>query len=159
MRSLLSSFAVGLTFGAGLLVSGMSQPTKVVGFLDVLGGWDPSLAFVMAGAIAVHVVAYRLVARMPHPLWAAKWSIPTRRDLDVRLLAGAALFGAGWGLGGYCPGPALTGLGGGASETLLFTASMLAGMWGFTLWEAARAPTPAPAPVPVVGEPARGAGR
>jgi uncharacterized membrane protein YedE/YeeE len=160
VRSELLSYGVGLTFGAGLLVSGMSQPAKVVGFLDVLGDWDPSLAFVMGGAIAVHVLAYRLVTRMPHPLWAPKWGIPSRKDVDGRLLAGAALFGAGWGLGGYCPGPALTSVAAGAPETLLFTGSMLAGMWGFTLWEAARPPAPAPAPAlapapaPKVAEPA-----
>jgi uncharacterized membrane protein YedE/YeeE len=139
VRSIALMYGTGLLFGVGLLVSGMAQPAKVVGFLDVLGDWDPSLAFVMLGAIAVHFVAYRLVPRLQKPLWAPKWGIPTRRDVDWRLISGAALFGAGWGLGGYCPGPALTGLFAGASATLLFTGSMLAGMWAFTLWETARA--------------------
>ena len=136
MRSILLSLGAGLLFGAGLLISGMAQPAKVVGFLDVLGGWDPSLAFVMMGAIAVHFLAYRLVPRLPKPVWGARWGIPSRRDIDTRLVAGAALFGAGWGLAGYCPGPALTTLATGASTTLLFTGAMLLGMWGYRIWEA-----------------------
>lgn len=136
MRSILLSLGAGLLFGAGLLISGMAQPAKVVGFLDVLGGWDPSLAFVMMGAIAVHFLAYRLVPRLPKPVWGARWGIPSRRDIDTRLVAGAALFGAGWGLAGYCPGPALTTLATGASTTLLFTGAMLLGMWGYHIWEA-----------------------
>lgn len=139
MRSIALALGTGLLFGVGLLVSGMTQPAKVVGFLDVLGEWDPSLAFVMAGAIAVHFLAYRLVPRLGKPVWAERWGVPTRRDVDRRLLAGAALFRAGWGLGGYCPGPALTAVFSGASTTLLFTGAMLAGMWGHAVWEAARA--------------------
>ena len=130
----------GLLFGAGLLVSGMAQPAKVVGFLDVLGDWDPSLAFVMLGAIAVHFLAYRLVPKLERPLLGERFGIPTRRDIDPRLLIGAALFGAGWGLAGYCPGPAMTTLVSGASTTLLFTGGMLAGMWAHTIWEAAQSP-------------------
>lgn len=132
------SLGVGVVFGVGLLLSGMTQPAKVVNFLDVLGNWDPSLAFVMGGAIAVHLLAYRLVPRLPKPVWGTRWVLPTRRDIDLRLLVGAALFGAGWGLGGYCPGPALTSVVAGASSTLIFTGAMLAGMWGHTLWEASR---------------------
>lgn len=139
MTRLLASLAIGFVFGVGLLLSGMTQPAKVVNFLDVLGNWDPSLGFVMGGAIAVHFVAYRLVPRLPKPVWAERWALPTRRDIDPRLLVGAALFGAGWGLGGYCPGPALTSVVAGASSTMIFTGSMLAGMWGFSVWEAARA--------------------
>ena len=138
MKSIVLALLTGTVFGAGLLLSGMTQPAKVVGFLDVLGAWDPSLAFVMMGAIGVHFMAYRLVPRLPRPLWASGWSIPSRRDVDGRLLLGAALFGAGWGLGGYCPGPALTSLVAGASSTLLFTGAMLTGMWGYTVWEASR---------------------
>lgn len=148
MRTVVLSAGAGLLFGLGLVVSGMAQPAKVVGFLDLSGDWDPSLAFVMLGAIAVHFLAYRLVPRLARPLWAPRWEIPTRRDLDWRLLAGAALFGAGWGLGGYCPGPALTGAVSGASSTLLFTGSMLAGMWGYSLWETSRARSATPAPRP-----------
>jgi uncharacterized membrane protein YedE/YeeE len=141
VKSVLLSLAIGLVFGVGLLLSGMTQPAKVVNFLDVLGDWDPSLGFVMGGAIAVHFFAYRLVPRLPKPVWGARWGIPTRRDVDARLLVGAALFGAGWGLGGYCPGPALTSVVAGASSTMIFTGSMLTGMWGFSVWEAARART------------------
>jgi uncharacterized membrane protein YedE/YeeE len=139
VKSVLLALGTGLVFGVGLLLSGMTQPAKVVNFLDVLGDWDPSLAFVMGGAIVVHFLAYRLVPRLPTPVWGATWGIPTRRDIDTRLLVGAALFGAGWGLGGYCPGPALTSAVAGASSTLLFTGAMLAGMWGHTMWEASRA--------------------
>lgn len=139
MKSILLALAAGLVFGVGLLVSGMTQPAKVVNFLDVAGDWDPSLAFVMGGAIAVHFLAYRVVPRLQKPVWAERWSLPTRKDIDARLLVGAALFGAGWGLGGYCPGPALTSAIAGASSTLIFTGSMLAGMWGYSLWETARA--------------------
>lgn len=138
MKSKLLAFGAGLVFGLGLLLSGMTQPGKVVAFLDVLGEWDPSLAFVMGGAIAVHALAYRLVPRLPKPVWGRAWAIPSRRDIDARLLVGAVLFGAGWGLGGYCPGPALTSVVTGASTTLLFTGAMLAGMWGWSLWETAR---------------------
>ncbi len=139
MRSIALALVAGLVFGVGLLVSGMTQPAKVVNFLDVAGNWDPSLAFVMGGAIAVHFVAYRFVPRLQKPLWAAGFSLPTRKDIDARLIVGAALFGAGWGLGGYCPGPALTSVVAGASSTLLFTGSMLVGMWGYALWESTRA--------------------
>ncbi len=139
MKSILTALGAGVVFGVGLLLSGMTQPAKVVNFLDVLGDWDPSLAFVMGGAIAVHFLAYRLVPRLQKPVWGARWGLPTRRDIDARLLVGAVLFGAGWGLGGYCPGPALTSVVAGASSTMLFTGSMLAGMWGFSVWEAARA--------------------
>lgn len=135
MKSILLALATGVVFGAGLLLSGMTQPAKVVNFLDVMGAWDPSLAFVMGGAIAVHFLAYRLVPHLPKPVWAPVWAIPARRDIDVRLLLGAALFGAGWGLGGYCPGPALTSVVAGASSTLLFTGAMLGGMWAHRIWE------------------------
>lgn len=151
MRSVWSSYAVGLLFGAGLIVSGMTRPAKVVGFLNLAGDWDPSLAFVMGGAIAVHAAAYRLVPRMPRPLWGLRWGIPTRRDVDARLIVGAALFGAGWGLGGYCPGPGLTSIFTGAQATLTFTGSMLVGMWAHTLWETAASAAPAVAERPVTG--------
>jgi uncharacterized membrane protein YedE/YeeE len=139
MKGIAIGLATGLVFGAGLVLSGMTQPAKVLAFLDILGGWDPSLAFVMGGAIAVHFVAYRLVPRLAKPVWSGAWMLPTRRDVDTRLLLGATLFGAGWGLGGYCPGPALTSVVSGASSTLLFTGAMLAGMWGHSMWEASRA--------------------
>src|SRR5690606_37556201 len=96
-------------------ISGMTQPGRVVGFLDVFGDWDPTLAFVMAGAVAVHFITYRLIRKRKSPLWAPKWHLPTDRKLDSKLVLGAVLFGVGWGLAGYCPGPALTSL---ASFTL-----------------------------------------
>jgi uncharacterized membrane protein YedE/YeeE len=105
MRSIILSLFAGLIFGSGLILAGMTQPAKVVGFLNLLGDWDPSLAFVMVGAIGVHFLAYRLVPRMQAPLWAPRFGIPTMTQLDARQLGGAALFGLGWGLGGYCPGP------------------------------------------------------
>lgn len=135
MRSAFLSFGVGLLFGGGLILSGMTRPANVLGFLDVLSGWNPSLALVMGGAIAVHVLAYRLVPKLKRPLWTARWGIPTRSDIDARLLIGAALFGAGWGLGGYCPGPAIVSAASGAAPTLIFLTSMLAGMGAFTAWE------------------------
>lgn len=147
MRSWGPSYLAGAIFGVGLLVSGMTRPAKVVGFLDLVGPWDPSLAFVMLGAIGVHALAYRVVARMPRPLWSARWALPTRRDVDWRLFTGAALFGAGWGLTGYCPGPALTSVVSGAATTMTFTGAMLVGMAAFTAWEAsalAREPAPEP---------------
>ena len=135
MSGSLVSFGVGLLFGAGLILSGMTQPAKVLAFLDLLSAWNPALAAVMGGAILVHVAAYRLVPRMAGPLLGERWALPTRTDLDGRLILGAVLFGAGWGLGGYCPGPAIVASVTGAAPTLLFVASMLAGMGLYTLWE------------------------
>lgn len=138
MRQILIGLGSGVLFGVGLVVAGMTRPSKVVAFLDVFGDWDPSLAFVMGGAIVVHFLAYRLVPRMPRPLFAGAWTLPSRRDVDARLLVGAAMFGAGWGISGYCPGPALTSVVSGASPVVIFTLSMLAGMWGYSRWERAR---------------------
>jgi uncharacterized membrane protein YedE/YeeE len=118
----------GLLFGTGLVISGMINPAKVVAFLDVAGAWDPSLAFVMLGAVLVTAVGYRLSFLRARPLFDDVFRLPTRTDLDASLLIGAALFGIGWGLGGYCPGPALAGLGLGHPETFTFVAAMLAGM-------------------------------
>lgn len=126
----LSALVAGLVFGAGLVVSGMTRPEKVLGFLDVFGRWDASLMFVMIGAIAVHVLAYRVIRGRSAPLFAAKFLVPTRRDLDVKLLIGAAIFGAGWGLGGYCPGPGIVSLPGGGAGAAVFVTAMLAGMFG-----------------------------
>lgn len=137
MKNLVFASIAGLVFGVGLVLSGMTQPAKVVGFLDLSGRWDPSLAFVMGGAIAVHFLAYRLVPKLKRPIWGAAWSLPTRRDVDRRLVLGAVLFGAGWGLGGYCPGPALTSVVAGASSTLIFTSAMLVAMWAHSLWTTA----------------------
>jgi len=128
MSRILGGLIAGLLFGAGLSISGMINPAKVVGFLDVAGAWDPSLAFVMLGAVAVTAIGYRFVLRRSQPLLASSFTLPTRRDIDVALLFGAGLFGIGWGLGGYCPGPALAGLGFGSLETYAFVVAMLVGM-------------------------------
>ena len=128
MNRWLVPLASGVLFGIGLVISGLTLPAKVVGFLDVAGAWDPSLAFVMGGAIAVHFVAYRLVPRMPSPLFGGSFPLPSRRDVDTPLLAGAALFGVGWGLAGFCPGPGLVSLPAAGARALVFVAAMLAGM-------------------------------
>jgi uncharacterized protein len=132
-----AALGAGAVFGAGLAISGMTRPQKVIGFLDLFGAWDPSLAFVMMGAIAVHLIAYRLVRRRSSPLVAQSFSIPTRRDVDLRLVSGAALFGVGWGLGGYCPGPAVTSLASGAAGVGVFIGTMLVGMLATARIEAA----------------------
>ena len=119
----------GLIFGLGLVISGMANPAKVQNFLDIAGTWDPSLAFVMGGAILVTLPGYALLRRRTAPLFAPNFQWPTRNDIDGRLLAGAALFGLGWGLAGFCPGPALTAIAFLAPGTLVFVPAMLAGMW------------------------------
>lgn len=124
-----AAIAAGALFGAGLVVSGMTMPAKVIGFLDFAGAWDPTLMFVMGGAIAVHAVAYRLVRRRASPLLGGAFHVPTRKDIDVRLVAGAAIFGVGWGLAGYCPGPAVASIVTGRLAPIAFVAAMLAGMW------------------------------
>jgi uncharacterized membrane protein YedE/YeeE len=132
----LAALGSGLLFGAGLLVSGMTDPQRVLGFLDPFGAFDASLIFVMVGAIAVHFAAYRWAKRRTAPLFAPRFLVPTRRDIDAKLLIGAALFGAGWGLGGYCPGPGAVSLLGGGSKALVFVAAMLAGMFATAKLEA-----------------------
>ena len=127
MRILLSAIA-GLVFGLGLIVSGMADPAKVQNFLDPFGTWDPSLAFVMLGAIAVTFAGYRLAFGRGRPLLADTLSLPTRTDIDAQLIAGAGLFGIGWGLSGFCPGPAIVSLPLLAAGTLVFVPAMLAGM-------------------------------
>jgi uncharacterized membrane protein YedE/YeeE len=124
----LSAFAAGLVFGIGLILSGMTDPGKVIGFLDLAGRWDPSLAFVMAGAIAVGFVAFTLAGRRGRTFLGGEMRLPTRRDIDARLVAGSAVFGIGWGLAGFCPGPALVALGAGIDQAALFVGAMLAGM-------------------------------
>jgi uncharacterized protein len=131
IKEVLVALAGGLLFGVGLAVSGMTQPSKVVGFLDVAGNWDPSLAFVMLGAVLVYFVSNRFVSRRESPLFGARFHLPTRRDLEPKLIGGAALFGVGWGLGGYCPGPGIASLGAGLGTALAFVAAMAAGMWFF----------------------------
>lgn len=127
--SFLVNLAFGLLFGVGLVVSGMADPAKVLNFLDLFGTWDPSLVFVMGGAVAVAFVGYRLVLGRGEPIVGGRFHLPTRNDIDARVIAGPAIFGVGWGLGGFCPGPALTALGLGAPGTLVFVPAMIVGMW------------------------------
>ena len=136
MKEQVASYFSGLLFAVGLGVSGMTRADKVIGFLNLPGGWDPSLAFVMMGAIAVHLVLFRLILRRGRPLFGRSFGIPTRSDLDRRLLGGAALFGVGWALGGYCPGPGLVSIAGGSSHALTFVATMIVGMLAFHAVEA-----------------------
>lgn len=110
MKGLLAALFSGILFGAGLLVSGMTMPSKVLGFLDVAGDWDPSLAFVMVGGIGINLVLGRLLLKRAAPVWAAGFSLPTATAIDGPLVLGAVIFGIGWGLGGYCPGPAVASL-------------------------------------------------
>jgi len=123
----LAAAGSGALFGVGLAVAGMTRPEKVIGFLNFFRGWDPSLMFVMGGAIAVHALAWRLLRRRPSPLLAGRFLVPTRRDLDARLLVGAAVFGVGWGLGGFCPGPGIASLATGAPTALAFVLALLVG--------------------------------
>jgi uncharacterized membrane protein YedE/YeeE len=127
MNKLAVAFAAGLVFGAGLLLSQMSNPAKVIGFLDVSGAWDPSLAFVMAGAVSVFALAYRLALRRDKPLLETKFGTPSQ-GLDRRLVIGALIFGVGWGLGGFCPGPAIVSAAFAEPRVWAFIASMVAGI-------------------------------
>lgn len=132
---ILNALLAGLIFGTGLIVSGMANPAKVLGFLDVAGKWDPSLAFVMAGAIAIGGIGFAIARRLRHSLLDAPMLLPTVTRIDRRLLAGSAMFGAGWGLAGFCPGPALVSAGGGEFKAMLFVIAMLVGMKIFSLAE------------------------
>ena len=124
-------FAAGLLFAVGLGISGMTQPTKVVGFLDVFGAWDPSLAFVMVGGIGTHMVAYWIMRRRASPILAGSFMVPTRRDITGPLVGGAALFGVGWAMAGLCPGPAIVSAGAGTPNGVLFVLAMAAGVGAF----------------------------
>lgn len=134
-RENLSSLFCGTLFALGLGISGMTQPQKVVGFLDLFGAWDPSLIFVMIGAILVYGVGYRFVGKMPKPVFTSQFMIPTNRQLDRSLIVGAALFGIGWGIAGFCPGPALTSLVGLGHASLIFVGTMLLTMRAFEFWQ------------------------
>jgi uncharacterized membrane protein YedE/YeeE len=125
---MLVALLAGTLFGLGLAVSGMMNPAKVVGFLDVAGDWDPTLAFVMGGALLVTIPAFRVILNRPRPVLADGFGLPTKSALDARLLGGAALFGVGWGLSGFCPGPAVAALVTGLTPVFAFVAAMVAGM-------------------------------
>ena len=124
---LANTFVAGLLFGMGLALSQMTDPGRVVGFLDVTGAWDPTLLFVMGGALAVALPAFHFVQQRPGPLFAEKFHLPARNSLEWPLFAGSALFGVGWGLAGFCPGPAIAALVTGMPEVFLFFAAMVAG--------------------------------
>ena len=128
MAKHLSAFLIGILFSLGLILSGMVNPAKVLGFLDILGEWDASLAFVMGGAVIVNFVGYRMITQRPHPIFASDFAIPTRRDIDGNLVLGSSLFGIGWGLVGLCPGPAIASLGLAPGQTATFVIAMLVGM-------------------------------
>jgi uncharacterized protein len=137
----LSSFVAGLVFGVGLVVSGLVNPSKVLGFLDLAGRWDPSLALVMAGAIAVGLPAFFVAGKRAVTLLGTPMQLPNARQIDRRLVLGSLAFGIGWGLAGFCPGPALVALGAGQVKALVFVAAMLAGMLVFEVAQRARAGT------------------
>ncbi len=129
------SLLAGLLFGVGLIVSGMTNPAKIIGFLDLFGKWDPSLAFVMGGALLVGSIAFRFAGKRQRALLGTPMNIPTKRDIDRRLVLGNLTFGIGWGLAGYCPGPAVTSLATGGSKPWIFFLAMLAGMALFEIIE------------------------
>lgn len=138
MRRNIAAFVVGLVFAVGLAVGGMTDPLKVIGFLDVTGDWDPSLAFVMGGAVVVYAAFFRRITRRTAPVLEPTFHLPTRRDIDRRLVFGALFFGAGWGLAGYCPGPALVSTMSFGAGAWIFTGSMLAGMALHQWWSRAQ---------------------
>ncbi|MFN3303383.1 MAG: DUF6691 family protein [Roseateles sp.] len=133
--AILASLFAGLLFGFGLILSGMADPSKVLGFLDLAGAWDPSLALVMVGAIGVGLVAFQIAGRSRLSWLGLGITLPTARHIDRRLVGGSLLFGMGWGLAGFCPGPALVGLGMGEAKAVVFVLAMLAGMGLFELLE------------------------
>ncbi len=128
-----AALLAGVLFGLGLALSGMLDPVRVQGFLDVTGAWDPSLAFVLGGAVGVSALGNLLARHMHHPLFAAAFDIPSSRRIDAKLLGGSALFGIGWGLGGFCSGPALSALSLALPKAFVFVAAMLLGMWGYKI--------------------------
>ena len=136
----IAALGAGLAFGIGLIVSGMANPAKVLGFLDLAGNWDPSLALVMAGAIAIGGIGFALASRRQRSLLGAPMSLPAARTIDRRLIAGSLAFGVGWGLAGFCPGPALVAVGAVQMKAVAFTAAMVAGMLAFEWLERARRP-------------------
>jgi uncharacterized membrane protein YedE/YeeE len=138
MSQRLTEFLIGLLFGVGLLLSGMTDPGKVIGFLDLAGNWDPSLAFVMGGAILVGIFAFAFAKRRTTDFFGGAIRWPTSNAIDRRLVIGSVVFGAGWGLAGFCPGPALVSLGAGVPQAIAFVGAMLAGMAIFEFLERRR---------------------
>lgn len=142
---MLMSFAAGLVFGLGLILSGMTNPAKVIGFLDLAGNWDPSLGFVMAGAILVGAVAFQFASRRTRAWLGDAMRMPTATKIDRRLVLGGLTFGVGWGLAGYCPGPAVVSVAQGGSKALIFFVAMLAGMAIYEIMDRLSSPSPAKA--------------
>jgi uncharacterized membrane protein YedE/YeeE len=138
MRQGISSYFAGLLFGVGLIVSGMADPVNVVGFFDLFGTWNPTLALVMAGGLSVTFLGYRYCLKRSGPLCAASYQLPGGTRIDARLITGSAIFGLGWGLAGYCPGPAFVAAAGGLVEAAAFASSMLGGMLAWRMVELAR---------------------
>lgn len=128
MARIITALVAGLIFGLGLALAGMTDPAKVIGFLDLAGAWNPALAFVMGAGVIVTFIGYRIVLARPKPVLDTKFQLPTRTDIDAPLVVGAALFGIGWGLAGYCPGPALSSLIAGNGEVFALVGAMIAGM-------------------------------
>ncbi len=126
--NLLGQYAIGVLFGWGLIISGMSNPQKILGFLDLAGNWDPSLMFVMMGAVIVGLAGFYVVSKRTEAFFGGALHIPTRRDITKPLIIGSSIFGAGWGIAGFCPGPALVALGAGHLKALVFVLAMLVGM-------------------------------
>lgn len=124
----LTAFAIGLIFGVGIAISGMMNPAKVLNFFDLAGTWDPSLAFVMGGALLVAIPGYRLVLGRPHPTYEPRFQLPDTKAIDRRLVLGSGIFGIGWGIAGFCPGGALPALGTGKLEVFLFVAALIGGL-------------------------------
>jgi uncharacterized membrane protein YedE/YeeE len=139
-----SEFLFGLLFGWGLLIPGMTDPGKVLGFLDLAGAWDPSLAFVMGGGVLVGLVGFALAKKRTTSFLGSAMHLPTSRDIDRRLVLGSLTFGAGWGLAGFCPGPGIVAMGAGESKAALFVVAMIAGMWVFELLDRKPKATAAP---------------
>ena len=135
-KQIATALVSGVLFGAGLALGGMTNPRKVIGFLDVGGAWDPSLALLMVAAVAVHFLAYRWVLGSSAPLFADEFAIPRARRIDPKLVVGSAIFGIGWGLGGYCPGPGIVALGAGSRDALVFVVTMTLGWWFTARYEA-----------------------
>ena len=133
MKNGLAALVVGFIFAIGLGISGMTQPQKVVGFLDLFGNWDPSLIFVMAGAIIVHFATYNLIRKRKSPVLSTDWHVPNKKEITPALVIGSVLFGIGWGLGGFCPGPAVVSLASFEVKPFIFVISMLVGMFLFRL--------------------------
>lgn len=134
----LSEFLVGLLFGWGLIISGMTDPGKVIGFLDLAGAWDPSLAFVMGGGILVGLIGFTLAKKRTFSFFGSAMHLPKSRDIDKRLVIGSLTFGIGWGLAGFCPGPGLVAMGGGQPQAAIFVVAMIAGMLIFEFLESRR---------------------